>query len=181
MAFARFILAASCLSLSVVFGAMSTGHTRHGLIGYGIRMYDPVCAHACRGSISSSPLSCSEEHKKMEGHHHGGGATSPECYATDDAFLRTLAWCLSTRCEDVPDWRLERYWKANVAGRKAVQPDPKESYRESVAKVTEPPTETLVSKDPLNQTSLVSDEVYEMNLNARKSFENAEVTHERYG
>jgi hypothetical protein len=43
--------------------------------------------------------------------------TEPECFATDDAFLQSLAYCISTRCKNTPAWELERYWKMNVAGR----------------------------------------------------------------
>jgi hypothetical protein len=45
------------------------------------------------------------------------GETEPECYATDDFFLQSLAYCISTRCPTTPAWELERYWKMNVAGR----------------------------------------------------------------
>lgn len=110
-----------------------------------------------------------------------GGETTPECYATDDVFLQTLAWCISTHCEGIPVWKLEQYWKANVAGRAGVQPDPKESYMEALSKVTSTPNETLVSGDPLNKTSLVSDEDYAPNYNSLTVFEELEGNHERYG
>ncbi|PMD59360.1 uncharacterized protein K444DRAFT_613336 [Hyaloscypha bicolor E] len=34
--------------------------------------------------------------------------TSPECYATDDSFLQTLAYCMSTHCSGVSEWKLEQ-------------------------------------------------------------------------
>lgn len=111
----------------------------------------------------------------------GSGDTEPECYATDDAFLQTLAWCMSTRRKDVHEWRLERYWKANVAGTASIQPDPKETYGQALAETVEAPTETLVSGDPLNKTSLVSETDYVSNWNALVAFEMSEDTHERYG
>lgn len=48
---------------------------------------------------------------------HMEADTEPECYATDDAFLQSLAYCISTHCQGTPSWELERYWKMNVAGR----------------------------------------------------------------
>jgi hypothetical protein len=107
--------------------------------------------------------------------------TTPECYATDDAFLQTLAWCMSTHCKDVPVWSLEEYWKMNVAGRMEVQPDPKDTYQETLAKMKVAPTETLVNGNPLNKTSLISEDDYLSNLNSLAGFEDSEIKHERYG
>lgn len=48
---------------------------------------------------------------------HMEAETEPECYATDDVFLQSLAYCISTHCKGTQAWELERYWKMNVAGR----------------------------------------------------------------
>ncbi len=42
--------------------------------------------------------------------------TDPECYATDDAFLQTLACCVQSHRKEIPIWKLEQFWKNNVAG-----------------------------------------------------------------
>ncbi|QDS72601.1 hypothetical protein FKW77_001484 [Venturia effusa] len=164
------------------FGHVSTGRAGHGLIGFGIEMYNPGCAYACRAVLSTSPLNCSAHHSmSMPGMDmHMGAETEPECYATDDAFLQSLAYCISTRCQDTPAWELERYWKMNVAGRAQVQPDPKETYQQALEKAGTP-TETLVSGDPLNQTSRISDDDYISNYNALVIFEEMETLHEKYG
>jgi hypothetical protein len=159
----------------------SGGRRGHGLIGYGITMYEPPCAFACRDTISSSVLNCSMEDMEMDGMDMGGGGTEPECYATDDTFLQTMAWCISTHCQDVTAWKLEKYWRMNIAGRAAVQPDPKYTYQQALSRVTEPPTDVLVSGDPLNKTSLVDEDAYTANYNADINFEAQENTHERYG
>lgn len=82
-------------------------------------MYKPACAYACRAVLESSSLNCtSHGGMHMPGMDmHMGAETEPECYATDDAFLQTLAYCMSSRCQGTQAWELERYWKMNVAGR----------------------------------------------------------------
>lgn len=146
-------------------------------------MYNPLCAFTCRDVLSSSELSCSE-------HMHGSGmdmdmgmdsATSPECYATDDTFLQTLAYCMSTRCPDLAVWDLERYWSMNVAGTKQIQPLPKASYQRTLADISTAPTATLVEGEELNTTMIVSHEDYEASYNAHGVFEKMEINHETYG
>lgn len=91
--------------------------TNHGLVGYGIVMYDPPCAYACKDVVSPSTLNCSDHSDHAGGHSHSGPAkTSPACYATDDAFLRTMAWCLERNCQDAPRWKLEYFWSRDLVG-----------------------------------------------------------------
>ncbi|KAL8996294.1 MAG: hypothetical protein Q9169_004180 [Polycauliona sp. 2 TL-2023] len=107
--------------------------------------------------------------------------TSPECYATDDNFLRTLAYCMSSHCQGVTFWDLERYWNLNVAGRQSDQPIPKATYQQTLARITTKPTDTLVLGEDLNQTMLVPDEDYQASYNAQGNFERMERRHEKYG
>lgn len=165
---------------------VSTGRTGHGLIGYGIQMYKPPCAHACRDTIKGTALNCStimDDHEGHSGGHHGSSpiVTEPECYATDDIFLQTLAHCISTHCEHLPTWKLERFWSLYTVGRQRVQPDPKLSYSQALAKVTDEPTAVVVSGESLNQTSVVNEEDYIGNYNGDNGFETAEISHERFG
>jgi hypothetical protein len=161
---------------------MTAGRAGHGLIGYGITMYSPPCAFSCRASISSATLNCSTMAEDMPGMDMGGSAsTSPECYATDDFFLETLAYCISTHCQDIDVWRLERYWEMNVAGTAPDQPAPKESYQDALEKVTSVPNVTYSGSGSLNQTSVVAAAEYNQNWNALTRFEEIEDTHERYG
>ena len=120
----------------------------HSLISYGISMYNLLCAFSCRASISSSSLNCStmegmEMEMKGMDMDIGETETTPECSATDDAFLQTLAWCNSTHCADMPSWKLERYWTMNVTETAEVQPDPKASFQETLANITGTPTNIL--------------------------------------
>jgi hypothetical protein len=43
---------------------------------------------------------------------------SPECYATNEIFLESLGWCLSSYCDGkIPVYQLEEWWLLTVAGR----------------------------------------------------------------
>ncbi|KAL8822544.1 MAG: hypothetical protein Q9191_006721 [Dirinaria sp. TL-2023a] len=158
----------------------SSGRNAHGLIGYGISMYKPPCAFVCRDVLSTSTLNCSKPMDMSEGMDMGSN-TTPECYATDDAFLETLAYCMSMRCQEVAVWDLEKYWNMNVAGSQPNQPIPKATYQQTVAKITTDPTETLVIGEDLNMTMIVSDQDYKVSHNAHVLFEEMEDNHERYG
>ncbi|GKT57100.1 ferric-chelate reductase [Colletotrichum tofieldiae] len=156
----------------------SDGRAGHGLVGYGIEMFDPPCAFACRDAISSATLSCSTVSSDDMA---GMVMTDGECYATDDAFLGTLAWCVASRCEEIPEWKLEKYWKDNVAGAAAVQPDPKVTYQQALAKVNGTPAAVYVATGPLNETSLVSQELWYAAYNTDVVFEGQESMQAKYG
>jgi hypothetical protein len=85
--------------------------------------------------------------------------TSPACYASDSAFLHSLAFCMVMHCMDEPLWKLEKFWKENVPGTNQEQPDPKESYSQTLKEVEGIPESVHVS-GVLNMTSLVDDEAW---------------------
>jgi len=47
------------------------------------------CRHFRRNALCTSPMDLSQPHS------HGRSPTPPSCYATEDAFLTTLAYCIS--------------------------------------------------------------------------------------
>ncbi|CAI6335921.1 unnamed protein product [Periconia digitata] len=62
------------------------------------------------------------------GAHHGHGSpstivTKPSCWADDNAFLPTLAYCINTRCKSVSVVAVERYWKEQVPVDPSVPPE----------------------------------------------------------
>ncbi|KAL8977836.1 MAG: hypothetical protein Q9205_006444 [Flavoplaca limonia] len=178
-----------CLYGLLVSSHVSTGRDGHGLIGYGISMYKPLCAYACRDVLSTSKLECSEETDMTHMHGamlkkratHTAIETSPDCYASDNNFLRTLAYCMSAYCQGVAIWDLEKYWTLNVAGRQSDQPVPKATYQQTLATLPTTPSDTLVVGEDLNRTMLVSAEDYQGSYNAQDVFERMERNHERYG
>ncbi|KAF2023914.1 ferric reductase-like protein transmembrane component 4 [Setomelanomma holmii] len=142
---------ASLAILAPGVSAIDRGNARrrgNGLVGYGIDAANPACAFGCREAISGATLNCStvEEMPGMEGMDMG------------DAL--TLANCISTRCTDVLSWKHEKYWKDNVAGAFVVQPDPKETFQEALAKVNGTPTTVYNETGVLNVTSIVAEEFW---------------------
>ena len=131
-----------------------------GIIGYGQLWYDPPCAYACRAVIASAPLECpSMDHSNIDmgGHSHGGSPMAP-CIAENDDFLLTLAYCLSTRCADIPASKLEAYWADQTTGDKTV--DATWTYGAALVNVEQPERE-YIAGETLNYTALISDESYQ--------------------
>ncbi|RHZ67158.1 putative ferric-chelate reductase (Fre2) [Aspergillus thermomutatus] len=157
------------------------GRPGYGLIGYGISMYRPLCAYACRASITN-PLDCNKtaDHN-MDMSSMEMDTPSPSCYANNDPFLQTLAYCMYTHCADLSVSVLENYWELNVAGRLQHQPSPKESYQEALGSLAKPPTTTLNTSEVLDIASLVVEETYLSNCDTLSTFEAVETSHERYG
>lgn len=161
--------------------AQSSGRPGHGLIGFGIVMYKPECAFACRGTLPLSSIPCDIH---LHGHH--SSSVSAECLAESDAYLESAAWCISVKCgvegEDVPVSELEKWWEMDLVGRKLDQPAPKWTYQESLARVSKnPPTETLEEEGVFNRTVLVDEQQYIAAWNGNTAFEEVEINHEIYG
>ncbi|KAI1142018.1 hypothetical protein F5Y05DRAFT_402040 [Hypoxylon sp. FL0543] len=149
-------------------------------------MYNPTCAYACHDSLSSYQLSCSIPGGDS-GHHHMGDTgrpmftTSPDCYATDDNFLRSISYCISTHCPDVSISKLEHYWETSLIGRSPDQPTPKEPYTIALLHADPPPNTTADPMKPLNSTTLVSEQVYLGVYNALLYFEQMETRQSTFG
>jgi len=181
------MLGVPCLVLFSALAVRSNAHTvdgrkGHGLIGFGTEMYNPTCAFACRYTVTAWPLDCPGE----ESHHGGGshsmhGSPSPQCYATHDPFMQTLALCISKHCEGVSAARLEKYWELNVPGRNRIQPLPKYSYQDALRLIDKPITAILDSEEVLASPSLVDEEVYQSNFRTQLNFEQQENRHSLYG
>lgn len=140
--------------------ANSANAYKTSLIGYGKSWYDPPCAYAYRAVIGNAPLNYpSMAHGSMgtSKHSHGGSALAP-CIATNNDFLRTLAYYLSTRCADVSPSELESYWAGQATGDKSVSA--KWTYVAVLANVTAPPKRTYIAGDTLNYTALIADADY---------------------
>ncbi|KAH7163538.1 ferric reductase transmembrane component 4 [Dactylonectria estremocensis] len=158
------------------------GRPGHGLIGYGITMYKPPCAYACQSSVPTT-LVC-DDVDDMDDMDMGGMDMGPsaECLTANPPYLRSLAWCIYSRCpEDTEMFLLEKWWVMNVAGRQVVQPEPNISYQEALSQVKVAPTEVLGEGDVLNRTVAVDDETYLSNYNIDVLFEKIEISHETYG
>ncbi|KAF2016339.1 hypothetical protein BU24DRAFT_433400 [Aaosphaeria arxii CBS 175.79] len=162
---------------------ISQGRTQHGLIGYGIRMYDPPCAFACRDVVTGWMLHCGDAGTGGQSHHADMEmeTPSPLCYATNDPFLQTLAWCISTHCQSETMSKLEGWWEHYLVGRQPGQPSPKISYQRALANVDEPPTTIISEDDYLNTTSLVDEDSWLAKLNGDGGYDITEKRSNTYG
>jgi len=183
MRFFAIVLAGTGLVLPTL---ASTGRDGHGLIGYGIKMYQPPCAFACQSSISN-PLDCPMDHHDMEGikvkrmSGMGGEKPSAECYANNEPYLQTLAYCMHQYCpENVKTSTLDKFFEMSIGGRLKQPPVPMYSYVEALMKVEQPPTNSTPSDETLTEVSLVLNEDYISNFNGNHGFELAETVHSRY-
>jgi hypothetical protein len=143
-----------------------TGRITHGgMVGLGQAQYSPVtCAYACRNAASGWMIDCGDSDMSgmdgMPDMHMS--MPSPQCFAANDPYLQTLAWCIKTRCPaSLTMSQLEAFWQLNVAGRLLHPPTPKYSYQVALSHVTTPPTAVVNSSEVLNRTSLVGDWIYE--------------------
>ena len=172
-----------CLRTWPVQAIVSSGRPGHGLVGYGISMDKPTCAYACKDAITN-PLQCGSGTSGTSGTSVLTQSTDeppPECYADNEPFLQTLAYCLSFYCVEVPVWRLEKFWELNVAGRRAHQPRPEQSYQETLVRMEAPPNSSTPPHDTLTHASLIDEGAYVGLYNAEYAFSESEDAHERYG
>src|ERR1700753_4685 len=82
-----------------------------GLIGLGARLYDLPCGTACYEAIAYNPLVCTPKISAGHSHGHKGPkepTTPGNCFATDNSFLTTLAWCIRQNCPNVETWIIEK-------------------------------------------------------------------------
>ncbi|KAF5606701.1 ferric reductase Fre2p [Fusarium subglutinans] len=160
--------------------ASSTNAYKTGLMGYGQSWYDPPCAYACRAVISSVPLDCPSMDHHSTGaseHSHGGSPMAP-CIAQNGDFLRTLAYCLNTRCADVSASKLEAYWVQQATGDKTVSAE--WTYGAALANVTAPPKRTYTAGDTLNYTALIADADYQYQYDFNVFFDWEEAVQSTY-
>ncbi|KAH7323030.1 ferric reductase like transmembrane component-domain-containing protein [Stachybotrys elegans] len=92
-----------------------------GLIGWGKTLYSGSslpCAFACRGVLRNSALLCTpQDSDENHGTVHNPSTTPPECYTTDEAFLRSMALCIDMHCghSDMPPINeIEYYWAGHL-------------------------------------------------------------------
>ena len=149
--------------------------------GYGFSWFDPVCADACQYPIASALLSCTATEPSGD-HATGAAPSSPECFASDTAFLTTLAYCMNSTCDPikVPTWQREKFWATKVTGDPALVP--KWDYSRALEEVTARPTVEFnpMSRDILNQTVLVGSATYEMQSRFMVMFDHLEALQPRY-
>lgn len=166
-----------------------------GLLGAGMWLYKPVCAHTCRYLLRANQLICEGGHggSAAGGHGaHGASTTDPMCFLHDDAFLRTTALCIEEYCPrmegDVLLSDIQRWWEGHLAtgtlGDWSEAMRPVMSYQEAlelahkdVDDAGEEGIPAFVAADWLNETSSISDDDFIPTYNYHKSFQWGEFDH----
>lgn len=98
--------------------------------------------------------------------------------------MRTVAYCMSTRCQDVDANALEQYWRVSLVhgSRSNLWPKPEISYAEALADIEEQPEETFDSEkvEMLNRTMLISDSDWQTQVRTLGGFERMEKAHSKW-
>lgn len=183
-----FLLSLILLFTSQASAALKLQETKHGVIGYGIPMYKPVCCYACHDALSALYLNCttfSDDHhsgmdmKLMKRMDMGGETmadTSVECRASNQVWLQTLAYCISSHCSE--EGAGEGH-QAQCFQKVAAELTPVQSLEESIP--SEPPTRELAEDDEwLNTTRLVNPVLYADNWRTLDEFARSEERHTQY-
>lgn len=171
----------SLASIILLLSLICPVYSANGFVGYGISMYKPPCAHVCRSSITN-PLNCSTNSNDDMGITWIiEKSPEPDCYATNDAFLQTLAYCIYSHCRTESNSTLQRYWEMNVAGSEKDQPLPNQAYQQALQNIGFRPNITANASTALESASLVSEELYKLNWRTLTVFEEVEATHEKFG
>lgn len=184
----------SLLSHPISALTISLAEHTHGVIGYGISMYDPVCCYACHDSLSSLYLNCTTFMSDDMGHMEGmklrkrmdmGGemaVTSTECRASDPAWVSTIAYCIKDRCTEdgVSEARQAKCYARMVPGRNTVHGTADIVPFQQALPQRAPTVEVADDAEWLNTTSLVNAETYATNKRTLAEFERSEKMHTQY-
>ncbi|TPX07352.1 uncharacterized protein E0L32_002178 [Thyridium curvatum] len=199
-------LQVSGLFLQTTEATETKSRSGHGLIGYGISMYPPPCAFACKDAVSA-PLNCTADtamdmsghggmSMKLKSRHHGEHdelefpsgdgwkvvKTAPAaCKAINDFWLQTVAHCVRTRCPDSSISQLEKFWETEALGHLVEQPVPKMSYSQALASIAVEPSRAMNKSVLLDYVGAVSDKDWTPIYNADVNFEEHEAGHSMFG
>ncbi|CAE6491999.1 unnamed protein product [Rhizoctonia solani] len=132
-------------------------------------MFQLQCGESCNGIIDAWSLSCSPP---KHGHGHEIGK-SPNCRASSQPYLSTLAYCLKEHCFAKPWDKVEHYWSWLQGDR-----DSKWPALLDVMPTAEPPLAPVGMKE-LNQTMRVRIDAYEADYATAQTFAWNERWHER--
>ncbi|KAK8084468.1 hypothetical protein PG997_005739 [Apiospora hydei] len=166
---------------------------QHGIVGFGIDLYQDLCCQACHDALSTLFLNCTNFMDQPEG---GGGSdggmssmggmgmdmnmpmgmTSDECRATNKPWLQTMAHCIQSRC-DADGYPFKK--QVQCFSKHAVAGAPKPTFRDSMPP-TAPTLELPADAMWLNVTSLVNGDSYYSIHGTLGEFAREEYLHSRY-
>lgn len=161
--------------------------SKDGIIGFGISMFPDLCCQACHDSLSSLYLTCttfddgdmSDDGMGDMGDTGGMGMmgmTSDECYATNTAWLQTMAYCIQQKCnaDGYPAEKQAECFSAQAIGGASTP-----TFLDSLP-ATPPTVELADDAIWLNVTSLVNHDIYYATHGTLGEFARSEYFHTKY-
>lgn len=167
--------------LVLVFSFIHHGDaSEHGIIGFGLSMYQDLCCQSCHDSLSSLYLSCTifpEGNAMSMGMSMDMmGTTSDDCYATNIPWLQTMAYCIQQNCK-ADGYSAEN--QAKCFSNQAVAGASEPSFQDSLPAMA-PTLELTEDATWLNVTSLVNRNTYYATHGTEGEFARSEYIHTRY-
>jgi hypothetical protein len=144
---------AKLLCVVLAFASLSQAQDGKGMLGLNIKKYNPVCASACTSSTQTAKLSCSKITDSKT-------STPPQCYATNEPYLTTNAYCIQQHCNGQSIELLEFFWRNKITASSGNPPYPKWTYQETLGHIVGKPQGTVVAKKSLNATSKIPDDTW---------------------
>lgn len=155
-----------------------------GIVGFGISLYPDLCCQACHDSLLSLYLTCTtfpdgggmSDMGMDMGDMEMMGTTSDDCYATNTAWLQTMAHCIQQKC-NADGYPAEK--QAECFRIQAVAGASKPTLEDSLP-AKAPAVELSEDAVWLNVTSLVNSNVYYATHGTLGEFARSEYIHTRY-
>ncbi|KAJ6784372.1 hypothetical protein PWT90_05896 [Aphanocladium album] len=185
---AGFLFAATAALLAAGEEGLTNDKVKHGLIGFGIKLYEPACAHACWDTIAyttncTSDMSISRFLKpSMAGPHRNSSTESDtdqekDCNAEYEPYLQTLAWCMHQECHNESEITLEHFWWDEGPGK---DNNSIETYSQTWQGVQHTHMRPMSDNSTLNAAATVPHGQWRANYDNIVTLIKVEVTHERY-
>lgn len=168
---------------------LESGKTQNGLIGYGIRLYEPACAHACWDAIAEA-INCTATDVSSAQFRDSKGKTVQRptedasnepgtyCNAEYGSYISTMAWCIHTHCKGVNEMELERFWWDQGPGKdNATMP----TYSQAWMYAKDHKKQPIRQNATLDYVGTVSEARWKSSYDNIFTMTNVEITHETFG
>jgi hypothetical protein len=165
--------------LTSVFFGLALASDPPGMIGYGIKHFNPACASACAIPAQQGSLTCSTPGGMTFKENLMFMLTSPGCYASNTPYLTTVAYCIKQNCQGENIDLLEHFWRVKMTQTEG-EVVPKWTYQQALLQVNGTPTGMVASMAPLNRTMLVSNATWSKFYNSFIVNEELEVTASKF-
>ncbi|KAJ3491093.1 hypothetical protein NLG97_g5657 [Lecanicillium saksenae] len=182
------LLASSAALVAAGEEGLSNGKAKHGLIGFGIKLYEPACAHACWDTIAyttncTSDMSVSRflnpavAGPRKNSTERNDVRQGKYCNAEYEPYLQTLAWCMHQECHKESDLSLEKFWWNEGPGK---DNSSIETYAQTWQRVEHTRMSPMREHATLNASATVPHRQWRSNYDNIVTLTNVENTHERY-